>query len=85
MVEWGALEKRCGREVTVGSNPTLSAPKGQSEMAVLFCFIAPLKAFPKIHTTSIIPATVQQRQKYQWIIFTSRHSAIMHLTCMQKS
>ena len=26
MVDWGALEKRCGREVTVGSNPTLSAP-----------------------------------------------------------
>ncbi len=23
--DWGALEKRCGREVTVGSNPTLSA------------------------------------------------------------
>ena len=26
-VERGALEKRCGRKVTVGSNPTLSAQK----------------------------------------------------------
>ena len=25
MVEWGGLENRCGRKVTVGSNPTLSA------------------------------------------------------------
>ena len=25
VVDRGALEKRCGREVTVGSNPTLSA------------------------------------------------------------
>lgn len=36
MVEWGALEKRCGREITVGSNPTLSAQKGQLEIVVLF-------------------------------------------------
>ncbi len=40
MVEWGALEKRCGREVTVGSNPTLSAQKGQSVKAVLFCCLS---------------------------------------------
>ena len=38
MVEWGALEKRCGRKVTVGSNPTLSAKKGHPAMGVLFIF-----------------------------------------------
>ena len=30
MVERGGLENRCGRTVTVGSNPTLSAKPGYS-------------------------------------------------------
>jgi hypothetical protein len=34
VVEWGALEKRCGREVTVGSNPTLSAE--DTQLSVFF-------------------------------------------------
>ena len=32
----GALEKHCGREVTVGSNPTLSAREGRQQTGVLF-------------------------------------------------
>jgi hypothetical protein len=36
VVDRGALEKHCGREVTVGSNPTLSASKKGHQAGVLF-------------------------------------------------
>ena len=35
MVDRGALEKRCGRKVTVGSNPTLSAKNAGWRFLVL--------------------------------------------------
>ena len=39
MVDRGALEKRCGREVTVGSNPTLSAPLNFNQVvAIIYVF-----------------------------------------------
>ena len=38
MVYWGALEKRCGLTVTVGSNPTLSAREGYLDAGILFLF-----------------------------------------------
>ena len=35
MVERGGLENRCGRLVTVGSNPTLSASRNEADSLVV--------------------------------------------------
>ncbi len=44
MVEWAALEMRCARKGTVGSNPTLSARNmsAQNELRETQFFVCPI-------------------------------------------